>query len=142
VLSPWDALADISQQRLAKACCEMSRRDGAIVAWHEVPGKASPQKSRPVGYGVMRAGVRTFEGQAPRFSSSSRSPYGKEGNYHPMDSEDQIRLNSSSLHRASSQGLTPIVERCQTVELFAPAVLSVLNYLRYARASKLSLAPE
>src|SRR5271166_6869258 len=22
---------------LAKACCEMSRRDGAIVAWHEVP---------------------------------------------------------------------------------------------------------
>jgi hypothetical protein len=23
---------------IAKACCEMSRRDGAIVAWHEVPG--------------------------------------------------------------------------------------------------------
>src|SRR5271155_5285283 len=44
---------------LAKACCEMSRRDGAIVAWHEVPGTASPQKSRPVGYGVIRAGVRT-----------------------------------------------------------------------------------
>jgi hypothetical protein len=37
----------------------MSRRDGAIVAWHEVPGTASPQKSRPVGYGVIRAGVRT-----------------------------------------------------------------------------------
>jgi branched-chain amino acid transport system ATP-binding protein len=34
---------------LAKACCEMSRRDGAIVAWHEVPGTAPPQKSRPVG---------------------------------------------------------------------------------------------
>src|ERR1700674_4733360 len=44
---------------LAKACCEMSRRDGAIVAWHEVPGTAPPQKSRPVGYGVIRAGVRT-----------------------------------------------------------------------------------
>jgi hypothetical protein len=43
----------------AKACCEMSRRDGAIVAWHEVPGTAPPQKSRPVGYGVIRAGVRT-----------------------------------------------------------------------------------
>jgi hypothetical protein len=28
----------------------MSRRDGAIVAWHEVPGTASPQKSRPGGY--------------------------------------------------------------------------------------------
>jgi hypothetical protein len=44
---------------LAKACCEMSRRDGAIVAWHEVPGTAPPQKSRPVGYGLIRAGVRT-----------------------------------------------------------------------------------
>jgi hypothetical protein len=37
----------------------MSRRDGAIVAWHEVPGTAPPQKSRPVGYGVIRPGVRT-----------------------------------------------------------------------------------
>ena len=37
----------------------MSRRDGAIVAWHEVPGTAPPQKSRPVGYGVIRAGVGT-----------------------------------------------------------------------------------
>ena len=37
----------------------MSRRDDAIVAWHEVPGTASPQKGRPVGYGVIRAGVRT-----------------------------------------------------------------------------------
>ena len=37
--------------KLVKACCEMSRRDGAIVAWHEVPGAAPPQKSSPVGYG-------------------------------------------------------------------------------------------
>jgi hypothetical protein len=37
----------------------MSRRDGAIVAWHEVPGTTPPQKSRPVGYGVICAGVRT-----------------------------------------------------------------------------------
>jgi hypothetical protein len=59
VLSLRDALADISQQHLARACCEMSRRDGAIVAWHEVPGKAPPKKSRPVGYGVIRVGVRT-----------------------------------------------------------------------------------
>ena len=44
---------------LAKACCEMSQRDGAIVAWHEVPGRTPPQKSRPVGYGLIRAGVRT-----------------------------------------------------------------------------------
>ena len=40
-------------------CCEMSRRDGAIVAWHEVPGTAPPQKSRPVEYGVIRAGLPT-----------------------------------------------------------------------------------
>jgi hypothetical protein len=36
----------------------MSRRDDAIVAWHEVPGKAPPQKSRPVGHGGIRAGAR------------------------------------------------------------------------------------
>jgi hypothetical protein len=28
-----------------------------IVAWHEVPGTAPPQKNRPVGYGMIRAGV-------------------------------------------------------------------------------------
>ena len=38
----------------------MSRRDDAIVAWHEVPGTTPPQKSRPVGYGVIPAGVRPF----------------------------------------------------------------------------------
>ena len=40
----------------------MSRRDGAIVAWHEVPGTTPPQKSRPVGYGVIRAGMRADSG--------------------------------------------------------------------------------
>jgi hypothetical protein len=30
-----------------------------IVAWHEVPGKASSQESRPVGYGLIPAGERT-----------------------------------------------------------------------------------
>ena len=34
------------------------RRDRLIVAWHEVSGSAPPQNSRPVGYGVIRAGVR------------------------------------------------------------------------------------
>ena len=38
----------------------MSWRDDVIVAWHEVPGTTPPQKSRPVGYGVIRAGVRLF----------------------------------------------------------------------------------
>ena len=35
-----------------------SRRDGPIVAWHEMPGTAPPQKNRPVGHGVIRAGMR------------------------------------------------------------------------------------
>jgi hypothetical protein len=39
--------------------CPRSRRDDPIVAWHEVPGTAPPQKSRPVGYGLIRAGMRT-----------------------------------------------------------------------------------
>jgi hypothetical protein len=44
---------------LVNACCEMSRRDDAIVAWHEVPGTA-PSKSRPVGYGLISAGCARF----------------------------------------------------------------------------------
>jgi hypothetical protein len=38
-----------------------SRRDGVIVAWHEVPGTARPQKSRCVGYGLVRAPIRRLE---------------------------------------------------------------------------------
>jgi hypothetical protein len=38
----------------------MSRRDDAIVAWHEVPGRAPPQKIRPVGYGVILAGLQVY----------------------------------------------------------------------------------
>jgi pimeloyl-ACP methyl ester carboxylesterase len=34
------------------------RRDRLIVAWHEVPGITPPPKRRPVGYGVIRAGLR------------------------------------------------------------------------------------
>jgi hypothetical protein len=48
----------------------LSRRDSAIVAirraiacswraWQEVPGNRPPQKSRPVGYCLVLAGVRT-----------------------------------------------------------------------------------
>ena len=37
----------------------MSRREDAIVAWPEVPGRAPSQKNRPVGYGVILADVRT-----------------------------------------------------------------------------------
>jgi hypothetical protein len=34
-------------------------RDRAIVAWHEVPGTPPPQKSRPVGYDLILADVRS-----------------------------------------------------------------------------------
>jgi hypothetical protein len=37
----------------------LSRRDSTIVARHEVPGTAPHQKSRPVGYGLIRADVST-----------------------------------------------------------------------------------
>jgi hypothetical protein len=46
-------------RNLAKACCEMSRRIGAIIGWHEVPGTASAQKSHSVGQGVIHAGLRS-----------------------------------------------------------------------------------
>src|ERR1700722_5573145 len=36
-----------ASRHLAKACCELSRRDGAIVAWHEVPGKTPPKRAVP-----------------------------------------------------------------------------------------------
>ena len=59
VLSLRDALADISQQHLAKACCELSRRDGAIVAWHEVPGSTTPKEpSRRVRCDSLRAAAK------------------------------------------------------------------------------------
>jgi hypothetical protein len=37
----------------------LSRRDGAIVAWHESAWDIANLKSRPVGYGLIPAGVRT-----------------------------------------------------------------------------------
>jgi hypothetical protein len=39
----------------------LSRRDRLIVARHEVPGKASSQESRPVGYGLFLCFVQVSE---------------------------------------------------------------------------------
>jgi hypothetical protein len=47
---------------------EMSRRDDAIVAWHGVPGRTPPQKIRPVGYGMILAGVRTNQSSSSSIS--------------------------------------------------------------------------
>ncbi len=41
-----------------------------IVAWHEVPGTAPPQKIRPVGYGMIRAGGCTGSKIARRNSNA------------------------------------------------------------------------
>jgi hypothetical protein len=61
-----------------------------MVAWHEVPGKASPQKSRPVGYGLIRAGVRgnsmTAKNRRARACRSLRVPY-QEYSLHPYLTE-------------------------------------------------------
>jgi hypothetical protein len=46
------------QPRAAVWRMVLSRRDSAIVAWHEVPGNRRP-KNRPVGYGLIRTGTRT-----------------------------------------------------------------------------------
>src|SRR3984957_5701629 len=59
------SLRDISQQALARCCCEMSasasRRDNTIVARHEVPGKAPPHDpSRRVRSDSCRS-ARQFE---------------------------------------------------------------------------------
>jgi hypothetical protein len=47
------AIQKSQQQRLAKASCETSQRDGAIVAWHEVPGTASRHHDRAVPSGTI-----------------------------------------------------------------------------------------
>jgi hypothetical protein len=56
---------------LTKACREMSRRDGPIVAWHEVPGTAPPQRSRPVGYGLIPAALLSRSSRTRSITSSS-----------------------------------------------------------------------
>src|ERR1700722_8786564 len=52
-----------ASQHLAKACCELSRRDGAIVALARSAWKNATQKSRPVGHGMLG-----YEGRPGRLS--------------------------------------------------------------------------
>jgi hypothetical protein len=54
------ARARLERLGLAKFFSLQSQRDGQIVAWHEVPGTARPQKSRPVGYGLIRVRRRVL----------------------------------------------------------------------------------
>jgi hypothetical protein len=49
----WTFRLVFLRQEVATRLRLASRRDTPIVAWHEVPGKAPPQKSRPVGYGMI-----------------------------------------------------------------------------------------
>jgi hypothetical protein len=50
----------------------VSRRDGAIVARHEVPGDRGHPKSRPVGYGLIGAGVRTDSIGSKKFRTRTK----------------------------------------------------------------------
>jgi hypothetical protein len=43
----WRILTKAGDRSGLKACCTMSRRDGAIVAWHEVPGTGHPKRAVP-----------------------------------------------------------------------------------------------
>jgi hypothetical protein len=66
-------------RRMPRACCEMSQRDDAIVAWHEVPGTTPPQKSRPVGYGLIRAAMRAkFDDWSDEISFRIRRTFRRE----------------------------------------------------------------
>ena len=59
----------------------MSRRDGAIVAWHKVPEKGPSRKGRPVGYSVTvfrRFWGKSMRGELPLGPAASDHtvPYG------------------------------------------------------------------
>ena len=51
----FDPAVRMDRLQLARACCELSRRDGAIVAWHEVPGTAPPKRAVPLSPNRARA---------------------------------------------------------------------------------------
>jgi hypothetical protein len=52
--SCWKTQPGVNGAKLGKIWGDLlSRRDGAIVAWHEVPGERVPPKNRPVGYGMI-----------------------------------------------------------------------------------------
>ena len=55
----WKAPTSMNWIKASARKSISSRRDSMIVARHEVPGTAPPQKSRPVGYGLIHTGVRT-----------------------------------------------------------------------------------
>jgi len=61
-----------SQQHLAKACCEMSRRDGAIVARHGVPGICCLGEKQLPPTGEERGGLAIeFSGRPHRVNRSA-----------------------------------------------------------------------
>jgi hypothetical protein len=53
-------VAKITKSEFRRANDFLSRRDSMIVARHEVPGTEPPSNNRPVGYGLILAGVRTL----------------------------------------------------------------------------------
>jgi hypothetical protein len=83
-----DSSWSVRKLYLAKACCEMPRRDGAIVAWHEVPGPAPPRIGRPVGCGVSGAANPRQELQeSGRILSLSRLQAFEDENKNDLGSE-------------------------------------------------------
>ena len=90
---------------------QTSRRDSAIVAWHEVPGtwNKPAQKGRPVGYGVIRAGVRTDSNDWLRkFRTFQKEYYLKKHGAHHDEKYlwDELRRSYRTLRHGSFE------ERC------------------------------
>jgi hypothetical protein len=53
--------------RLLRNVCQRVPEGQPIVAWHEVPGKASLESNRPVGYGMTAKTAVEFFGVAGEF---------------------------------------------------------------------------
>ena len=71
-----------------------------IVAWHEVPGTAPPQKSRPVGHGLIRAGCAHLELLRPI------KPYPKYLFSAGLPTARRAKITGSSLFGVGNRGAT------------------------------------
>src|ERR1700735_5656278 len=90
-----------------------SRREGPIVAWHEVPGTAPPQKNRPVGHGMIgrRPNPRglSSKGRAVFFKagrslqSSNRYAYRRESDRTLRDGSFEVALSRALRARLRSE---------------------------------------
>ena len=109
MLSLRDALTDISQQHLTRACCEMSRRDGAIVAWHEVP---SPLRGSPFGFGAGLSGRMTGAKHIPTLGDALLATSGQGLRRSRVDGELRLKFAQGFRKRRASHSITLMLVVC------------------------------